>query len=138
MSVGAPSAKDALLWSGTRRFVSTTPLDMLGLNFEPMEAQAVVEPPDPTLPEVPPFAQSVAAALAKALVALRASGMVEVEDDNLPGLTNEVVEAVLESSSTKKIPLRITKTLIHSEYVEEVYGTDAEIAEALRPFLDEI
>ena len=98
----------------------------------------MVEPPDPTPPELPPFAQSVAAALAKALAALRSSGMIEVEDANLQGLTTEVVEAVLESSSTKKIPLRITKTLIHSDYVEEIYGTDAEISEALRPFLDEI
>ncbi len=88
--------------------------------------------------EANPFAQTVAKVLAEALAALRKNGTIEVLDDNLEPLTREVVESVLESSSTKKIPLRITKTLIHSEYVEEVYGTDAEIGEALRPFLDAI
>jgi hypothetical protein len=83
-----------------------------------------------------PFAQNVAATLTQALATLRADGMIEVEGANVDALATEVVEAALESSSVKRLPLRIVKTLIHSDLVEEVYGTDQEISAALRPFLD--
>ena len=84
------------------------------------------------------FARSVAAILGEALQSLQASGMVEVEEPNLERLTQEVVDAALESHSLKKLPRRIVKTLIHSELVEEVYGTDEEIGSALQPFLDRL
>jgi len=91
-------------------------------------------------PEAAPtaFAESLAAAVARALVALRADGVIEVEDANLEALTNEVAEVALETTSFKRLPIRITKTLIGSDFVEEIYGTDAEITTALRPFLDGI
>jgi len=91
------------------------------------------KPAEPTA-----FAQGVAAVLAKAVAALKTAGVIEVEDANIEGLTKEVVDAALESSSLKRLPLRIVKTLIHSDLVEEVYGTDEEIGAALRPFLDEL
>ncbi|MAE93466.1 MAG: hypothetical protein CL910_02270 [Deltaproteobacteria bacterium] len=92
--------------------------------------------PEPEVSEPTPFAQNVAAVLAKALAAMRAEGMIEVEDANVEGLASEITDAALESSSLKRLPLRIVKTLIHSDLVEEVYGTDEEISAALRPFLD--
>ena len=98
---------------------------LLGLEQQPKE-----EPTE--------FAQAVAATLGQALESLAASGMVEVDEGKLPALTNEVVEAALESHSLKKLPRRIVKTLIHSELVEEVYGTDEEIGTALQPFLDRL
>ena len=94
---------------------------------------AEAEPSKPT-----PFAERVAATLTTALFELRKSGMIEVEDAQLTPLSNEIIEAVLESSSIRKLPLRIVKTLIHSDNVEEVYGTDAEITAALQPFLEQI
>ena len=97
--------------------------DMLGLP-QPEEAA-------PT-----PFAQNVAITLTKALAQLRADGVIEVEDGNVEALATEVIEAALESSSVKRLPLRLVKTLIHSDLVEEVYGTDEEVSSALRPFLD--
>ncbi len=84
------------------------------------------------------FAQSLALALTKAIVVLRENGVIEVEDANLEALTNQVVEVALETTSVKRLPIRITKTLINSDFVEEIYGTDAEISTALRPFLDDI
>ena len=99
--------------------------DLLGLN-EP-------ENEKPT-----PFAERVQSILGDALVELRKSGMIEMEADHIPQLTTEIVEAVLESSSARKLPLRIAKTLIHSEHVEEIYGTDVEITSALEPFLEQI
>jgi len=97
--------------------------DMLGL-------------PEPEKSEPTAFAQNVAATLTQALAKLRADGMIEVEDANVDGLAAEVIDAALESSSVKRLPLRLVKTLIHSDLVEEVYGTDEEISSALRPFLD--
>jgi hypothetical protein len=99
--------------------------DMLGL--------AEPEKSEPTA-----FARNVAATLGKALASLREAGMIEVEDANIEGLATEVTDVALESSSIKGLPLRIVKTLVHSDLVEEVYGTDEEISSALRPFLDEL
>ena len=93
---------------------------------------------EPEKSEPTPFAKSVAAALTEALASLRASGMIEVEDGNMDGLAAEVTDAALESRSVGRLPLRIVKTLIHSELVEEVFGTDEEISSALRPFLDRL
>jgi hypothetical protein len=90
----------------------------------------------PEKSEPTPFALSVADALTQALAKLRADGVIEVEDANVEALAVEVTHAALESSSVKRLPLRIVKTLIHSDLVEEVYGTDEEVSSALRPFLD--
>ncbi len=76
--------------------------------------------------------------MTKALASLRAEGMIEVEDANVEGLATEIIDAALESSSLKRLPLRIVKALIHSDLVEEVYGTDDEISTALHPFLAQI
>lgn len=99
--------------------------DMLGL-------------PEAVTSEPTPFALNVASVLTKAVVTMREQGVIEVEDGNLEGLANQVVDVALEATSLKRLPLRLVKTLIHSDLVEEVYGTDEEIATALRPFLDEL
>lgn len=94
---------------------------------------AATDTPKPT-----PFAESMALALTQALAFLRDEGMIEVEAENLAALTTQVVEVGLESASMKNLPLRIVKTLMHSDFVEEVYGTDAEISSALRRILERI
>ncbi|MCP5058976.1 MAG: hypothetical protein GY937_19915 [bacterium] len=88
--------------------------------------------------EPTPFAKSVAGALEKAIASMRAEGVIEVEDANVEPLVAEVTNAALDSSSLKRLLLRVVKTLIHSELVEEVYGTDEEISASLRPFLDAV
>lgn len=88
--------------------------------------------------EPTPFAQSVAGALEKAITSMRAAGVIEVEDANVEALVAEVTNAALDSSSLKRLLLRVVKTLIHSDLVEEVYGTDEEISASLRPFLDAV
>jgi len=106
------------------------------LDLDGLRAALGLGPPEKTEPT--PFARTVAATLTEALASLRAAGMIEVEDAHVDALATEVVDAALESHSLKKLPLRIVKTLIHSDHVEEVYGTDEEISAALRPFLDRI
>jgi hypothetical protein len=95
--------------------------------------------PEPE-PEAAPtaFAQDLAQAMGEAVVALRAAGIIEVEDENVEALTQQVAQVALEATSLKRLPVRITKTLINSDLVEEVFGTDAEISTALRPFLEAI
>ena len=94
--------------------------------------------PEKEKSEPTPFALSMAAALTKAIASMRAEGVIEVEESNLDGLVAEVVDAALESSSLKRLVLRVVKTLIHSDLVEEVYGTDEEISASLRPFLESV
>lgn len=94
--------------------------------------------PQKEAPEPTPFAQSMTAALTKAVAAMRAEGMIELEDSNFDALIVEVSDAALESSTLKRLVLRVVKTLIHSELVEEIYGTDAEISASLRRFLDAV
>ncbi len=95
--------------------------------------------PEPE-PEAEPthFSQQLARAVAEAVATLRADGILEVEDANVEALTAQVSEVALESRSFERLPIRITKTLIHNDLVEEIYGTDAEIAAALRPFFERI
>jgi hypothetical protein len=92
----------------------------------------------PETSEPTPFARSVTRALTQAVTELKANGTIEVEDANVEALATQVAQVVLESTSLKKLPLRIVKTLIHSDLVEEVFGTDEEISTALHPFLDGI
>ena len=106
--------------------------------IDPNTLRNMVGAPEPETTEPTPFAQHVAAVLAKALASLRADGVIEVEDTNCEGLAAEVIGVALEATSPKRMPRRIVQTLIHSDFVEEVYGSDEEIADALRPFLEEI
>ena len=66
------------------------------------------------------------------------SRVIEVEDANCEGLAAEIIDVALEATSPKRMPRRILQALIHSDFVEEVYGSDGDIAEALRPFLEGI
>ena len=95
-------------------------------------------PSEPEPAEPTPFALNAASVLAQAVAALREQGVIEVEDANLEALANEVVDLALDMSSLKKLPQRLVNGLIQSDLVEEVYGTDVEIASALRPFLEQL
>jgi hypothetical protein len=106
--------------------------------IDPSTLRNLVGAPEPETAEPTPFAQHVVAVLTKALGSLRADGVIEVDDANCEGLAAEVIGAALEATSSKRLPRRIVQTLIHSDFVEEVYGTDDEISGALRPFLEQL
>lgn len=89
------------------------------------------EPAEPT-----PFAQSMNAALKNAVVSMRAQGVIEVDEGKTDALVDEITEAALEASSLKRLLKRVVNTLIHSELVEEVYGTDEELSASLRGYLE--
>ena len=90
----------------------------------------------PEEPEHSPFAKRLGAALAEAVEALRADGVIEVEDGHLELLVAEVTEVGLDSRSPKQLIKKVIRSLIASDHVEEVYGTDDEISAQLRRFLD--
>jgi hypothetical protein len=104
--------------------------------IDPNTVRSMVGVSEPETTEPTPFAQHVAAVLANALGSLRTDGVIEVEDANCEGLAVEVIGVALEATSPKRMSRRIVQALIHSDFVEEVYGSDDEIAEALRPFLE--
>lgn len=106
------------------------------LDLKALRGMLGVAEPEATTPT--PFTESVTAALTQAVDHLKASGMIEVEDAKIEALRTELIEATLESTSMKKLTLRLVKTLVHSDHLEEVYGTDEEISTALQPFLDQI
>jgi hypothetical protein len=89
------------------------------------------EPEEPT-----PFEQSLDVALAAAVAAMRKAEVVEVEDANVEALVTELKNAAAESSSLKRLLKRVVNALVHSDHVEEVYGTDADLSAFLRRFFE--
>lgn len=83
-----------------------------------------------------PFAIQLSAALTEAIETMRAEGMIEIEDDRIEPLVAEVAEAGLDSHSPKHLIKKVIRTLIESDYVDEVYGSDETLSAALRRQLD--
>ena len=91
---------------------------------------------EPPQPPTSAFAQQVGAALAKAVAAMRTDGIIEVNDGSVDPLIAEVTEAGLDSRSPKHLVKKVIRTMLESEYVEEVYGSDDAISASLHRFLD--
>ena len=82
------------------------------------------------------FGQELQAALNSAVAYMRAEGVIEVEDEAVDDLVAELVGAGIEAHSPKQMLKRLSRTLVHSDHVEEVFGSDDEISAAVRRFLD--
>ena len=89
----------------------------------------------PEVEAVRPFAAKLAGALGEAIAAMRSEGIIEVEDDRVDALVAEVIEAGLDTKSPKQLVKRVIRTLLESDSVEEVFGTDQEIDASLRRIL---
>jgi phosphoribosylformylglycinamidine (FGAM) synthase PurS component len=100
------------------------------------DLKALLGLPDEEPQEPTEFAKSVGAALARAIAAMRAEEVIEVEAANVDALVAEATDAALESASLKRLLKRVVNTLVHSDLVEEVYGTDDELASFLRRFFE--
>jgi len=92
------------------------------------------EVPEPE-PAVSEFALKLGEAMGVAIASMRNDGIIEVNDDSMEGLIAEVTEAGLDTKSPKQLIKRVIKTLLESDYVEEVYGTDDAISASLRGLL---
>jgi len=98
--------------------------------------QAIVGEDVPEPPAPSPFERQLSARLAGAIAAMRDEGTVEVEEGRIDALVAEVTEAGLDSHSPKHLLKKVIRTMIESDAVEEVYGSDEVIAASLRRFLD--
>ena len=98
--------------------------------------EAPAAPEEEEEPALSGFGERLRDALERAVAHLRAEGLVEVEDDLMPSLVAEVTEAGLDARSPKALMKRVIRTLLRSEHVEEVYGTDEMLTASLRAFLD--
>ena len=81
------------------------------------------------------FGLRLAEAVRAAILKMREEGNLEVEEAEIEGLVNEVTEAGLDSSSPKQLIKKVLHTLIHSDRVEEIYGTDVMLKATLGKFL---
>ena len=108
------------------------------LDLQALLRAVVDEPPEEVVPAAlaSPFAIQLSAALTEAIGAMRTEGVIEVEEDRIEALVSEVAEAGLDSHSPKHLIKKVIRTMIESEYVEEVYGTDEVLSVSLRRFLD--
>lgn len=86
-------------------------------------------------PAMSPFGMRLTAAVGAAIRQMRADGSLEVEDENVDALVQEVSEAGLDSNSPKQLTKKVLKTLLRSERVEEIYGTDEMLKATLAEFL---
>ena len=101
------------------------------------EDDVPLEPEEDDEPEeqMSPFGLRLTAAVGAAVTQMRADGSLEVEDENVDALVNEVTEAGLDSNSPKQLIKKVLKTLIQSERVEEIYGTDEMLKATLAEFM---
>ena len=79
-----------------------------------------------------PFAIQLAESIDRALRQMRSDGAVEIDDGSLDSVILEVTEAGLDARSPKQLIKRVIRTLIESEHVGEVYGTDDELGDSLK------
>jgi hypothetical protein len=98
--------------------------------------RAVVDEDAPPPPPTSAFAQQVGAALGQAVAAMRKDGIIEVSDGSVDPLVAEVTEAGLDARSPKHLVRKVIRTMLESEYVDEVYGSDDVISASLHRFLD--
>jgi hypothetical protein len=95
----------------------------------PLESEEEPEPP------MSAFGLRLAAAVRAAVDQMRQEGNLEVEDAEVDALVSEVTEAGLDSNSPKQLIKKVLNTLLHSDRVEEIYGTDEMLKTTLANFL---
>lgn len=88
-------------------------------------------------PEMPvtEFGRRLAVATRAAIDQMMKDGSLEVDADHVEALVAEVSEAGLEANSPKQLVKKILHSLLESERVEEIYGTDEMIKRTLSGFL---
>jgi len=86
---------------------------------------------EPAEPERSPFAIKLAESIGEALRAMRSEGAIELDEGSLDTVIIEVTESGLDARSPKHLVKRVLRTLMESEHVDEVYGTDDELGAIL-------
>ncbi|MCA9531306.1 MAG: hypothetical protein KC543_14350 [Myxococcales bacterium] len=90
------------------------------------------KPEAPPEPEDTPFIRQLKLALDGAIDRLVQDDVLELEPDAKYPLINELAIAASDARSVKHMLRQLTRTLVDSKHVEEIYATDERIADALR------
>jgi len=99
------------------------------------EDDVPLEPEEEPEPPMSAFGLRLAAAVRAAVDQMRRDGNLEVDETEVDALVNEVTEAGLDSNSPKQLVKKVLNTLLHSDRVEEIYGTDEMLKATLANFL---
>lgn len=87
-------------------------------------------PPEPT-----PFERQLAATLQDAISRMIKDGLIEVEESHVEALVVEMTEAGKDAHSPKHMLKKLVKVLVHSERIDELYGTDEMLMDALKAMI---
>lgn len=86
---------------------------------------------EPKEPARSPFAIKLAESIDQALRTMCAEGAIEIAEGSLDAVIVEVTESGLDARSPKHLVKRVVRTLMESDHVDEVYGTDDELGAIL-------
>ncbi len=89
-------------------------------------------PPEPETA----FGMALHAALGSAVAYMRGEGIIEMEDGHVEQLVSELTEVGLDARSPRQMLRRLSRSLVESDHVEEVFGSDDVISSAVKRFLD--
>lgn len=87
-------------------------------------------------PEPEPLSPQIAQVVNDVLDALLKDEIVELDADLRPNLVAELGTVVGEARSPKDFVKRFVRTIVHSDHVEEIYGTDDQLADYVRRAMD--
>lgn len=85
---------------------------------------------DPSAPRAPASPQ-ITREVESALAALVSASLIEIDDDRRPALVAELCTVVGEARSPRDYLKRFVRTIVHSDHVEEIYGSDDELREVI-------
>ena len=134
-----PVTKETTTREGSRGYTMTSDRDLdlkallsaiMDEDDVPLESEEEEEEPP-----LSAFGLRLAAAVRAAIEQMILDGNLEVEEAQVEALITEVAEAGLDSNSPKQLIKKVLKTLLKSERVEEIYGTDEMIKATLAGFL---
>ncbi|MCA9606921.1 MAG: hypothetical protein KC619_15045 [Myxococcales bacterium] len=72
----------------------------------------------------------------RALSALIEAELVEIDEGRRPALIAELATVVGEARSPRDYLKRFVRTIVHSDHVEEIYGSDDELREIIAKVAD--
>ena len=91
---------------------------------------------DEPAPEPEPVSPQIAQAVNTVLDALLKDEIIELDDDRRPMLVSELGVVVGEARSPKDFVKRFVRTVVHSDHVDEIYGTDDQLADYVRGVME--
>lgn len=90
---------------------------------------------DDEAPALTPFMEKMREAALEAIQSLRERSLIDVVEGEEPQLALDMANAAAEARSPKQMIEMMTRELVDSDHIDEVYATDDEIAEAIQSLM---